>query len=258
MSHLAAELHGTVLHVCPALHEPDEADPSTPSVAQRLAAASIEAETCGDVYRALARLCSTKPLSIQAVIVCVDDLGAPELSFFSLVRQVCRGISVYVYGHERAEPRIARAIQSGATGRVSEEVLTSISQRCRKATPWSAETKADVNERKPEATAPVADAAPQSGALGEPPAMLDEEPTPRQNDKETPTGPARVPWLRYLDTPVRTPPKPVPPTTSEPAERPPSAPRPPMQGPLLSPEELEALIGNDPVADSPEDGERSS
>ena len=100
MSHLAAELHGTVLHVCLALPEPDEADPSTPSVAQRLAAASIEAETCGDVYRALALLCGTKPRSIQAVIVCVDDLGAPELSFFSLVRQVCRGISVYVYGHE--------------------------------------------------------------------------------------------------------------------------------------------------------------
>ncbi len=258
MSHLAAELHTTVLHVRPALPESDEAHPSTDTVAQRLAVASIEAETCGDVYRALARLCGTKPLLIQAVIVCVDDLGVQELSFFSLVRQVCRGISVYVYGHERAEPRIARAIQLGATGRVSEEVLTSIGQRCRKATHWSAETNAAVNERKPEATAPIADAAPQSDALAEPPVMLEDEPTPVQNDKETPTGPARVPWLRYLDTPVRTPPKPVPPPTREPAERPPSASPPPARGPLLSPEELEALIGNDPVADSPENGERSS
>lgn len=72
------------------------------------------------------------------------------------------------------------------------------------------------------------------------PAAEESRPEPTSEPKQERTSTARVPWLRYEDTPKRTPPKRSEPEAAEPRVTPlePDA-------PLLTPAELEALIGEE-------------
>lgn len=248
MANSTLNLHREVLHVRSGPPHQVEA------VDGYLAAASLDADVCGDVYRALARLCRNASNAPRAVIVCVDGLGPPELEFFSLLSRARPDLPVYVYGDQRSESRIAKAIGLGAQGRATEEVIRSISTR-EPAPP--APAPGDQVEALPRPT--TSDTAP----LATP--SIDESPIQHQgatvqddygDDDEVDggaiEGSVRVPWLRYGDKPARTAPKPPTPTAHDApsAEQEPSVSE--AHQPLLTDEELQALIGDDISAIAPD------
>jgi len=94
-----------------------------------LTSCSAGVEHCGDVYRAMARLCRNRGSLPRAVVVCMDTVGTPELEFFSVVARMFRRLPVYVYGGERSRSRMARAIQLGAAGEASESAIRSLFER---------------------------------------------------------------------------------------------------------------------------------
>ena len=179
----------------------------------------VNVYSCPDVYRGLARTCSDRSPAPQAVLVCVDDLVASELEFFSILARLRRDLPVYVYGHDRSKSRMARAMEFGATAEATESLLHALA-----ASPGP----------QPE---PVA--RDESVALeGE--ARNDRDP------EATESAPVRVPWLRYTAAPGR----------KAPARDMGSVHRTDHDGPgdtaagscqpLLTEEELQALIGDHP------------
>ena len=263
------------------LHVRSGPPPQVEAVDGYLAAASLDADVCGDVYRALARLCRSPSNAPRAVIVCVDGLGPPELEFFSLLSRARPDLPVYVYGHQRSESRIAKAIGLGAQGRATEEVIRSISTREPappapapgdqvEAPPKSLSQKscgtgfpADRSVSKPVIGIGSKPTTSDTAPLVTP--SIDESPIQHQgaavtgdygDDDEVDggaiEGSVRVPWLRYGDKPARTAPKPPTPTAHDApsAEQEPSVSE--AHQPLLTDEELQALIGDDISAIAPD------
>ena len=201
-----------------------------------LAASPLETEWCPDVYRGLARLFGPPSAPPRAVIVCLDGLGTPEFEFFSILSRVRRDLKVYVYGSAGAEARIAKAVEFGATGSVTKEVLSELAG----GPPPLPEAEAPVRtpERRNDTAAAPADP---------PPDPADQTPM-RMVEEEDARKPARVPWLRYGDRPAR-----VAPAARTPAPQPsPSVDRPSPRTtsfePLLTEEELQALMSDDIAA----------
>lgn len=199
----------------------------------------LETQWCGDVYRGLALLLRPTSDSPQAAIVCLDGLGTPEFEFFSIISKLRRDLKVYVYAAAHSESRIAKAVELGATGPVTREAVAELT--CGPPVPMTVEHHVLTSERvtdKP--VSPVFPPAPTE------PSRIDEQDAPK---------PARVPWLRYGDRPAR-----VAPSHREPPPQPPNpnsqAPTPPPSyEPLLTEEELRALMSDDIaaiVADEPE------
>jgi len=184
------------------------------------------------VYRGLALLLRPSSDPPQAAIVCLDGLGAAEFEFFAIVSKLRRDLKVYVYAAARYKSRIARAIELGAKGPVTREVLAELAGGS--PVPMTVETPARASER-------VTDK-PESPVI--PPAPSD---LPRI-DKEGARNPARVPWLRYGDRPARVAPphREPPPKALNPN---PQTPTPPCSyEPLLTEEELRALMSDDVAA----------
>jgi hypothetical protein len=196
-------------------------------------------EACGDVYRGLARILRPPSNPPRAVIVCLDGLTTPEFEFFSIVARRRKEVSVYVYGSGRAEARIAKAIELGAKG------------------PATADLLAELTGGPPAAAMGQVPPPPceESDATPRPPASPPTPPEPIRADEEDPRKPARVPWLRYGDRPAR-----VAPNARQPSPKPsPSLDRPSPRSvsfePLLTEEELRALMSDDIAAIAPDESE---
>jgi hypothetical protein len=151
------------------------------------------------VYRSLARILTPGTHPIDAVIVCMDVVGTGEEEFFTLVARFKRNLKVYVYTAGPDPSRTARAIQRGATGLLSHEVVQGLLAAARSAVGGSPGA-----ESQPVQVGPAALPQPVP-----PSAAVDD------SDFQPPSGGAvedeieqapRVPWLRYAHRPTRTPP----------------------------------------------------
>ena len=226
-----------------------------------LEATGLRVAVFTDVYRGLARLASLAKdgegrSSLRAVLVQVDDLGPPEMEFFSITSRVLPRTPVLVYGSDRLQSRVEKALEYGATDRASPEIIARLAAR-------DADTT-DEDTANREAPAPTITAQPgeagidlESDAVQEPAAGLEivrDDPPPQTDEPEIETTAAtRVPWLDYENRPVRqaprrTAPQPTSAVESKEDDQPEEASarkRPSATEPLLTEEELRALIGDD-------------
>ncbi len=234
-----------------------------------LEATGLRVAVFTDVYRGLARLArlaqdgEARSL-LRAVLVQVDDLGPPEMEFFSITSRVLARTPVLVYGSDRLQSRVELALERGATDRASPEIITRLAARD------AASTNDDTADRDapapmPQPGQPGVDL--ESDAAAEPvafPEVVRDDPPPRtdQPENET-TAPTRVPWLDYENRPVRQAPRrsaPQPTSAVEPKEddQPEEASarkRPNATEPLLTEEELRALMGDDISSIAPSETE---
>ena len=232
--------------------------PGAAPVLERLRAGGASLETLGDVYRALARWGRGR-VRPAAVVVCVDGLATSEFEFFKLASRDHAGTPVYVCGPPASAARMQRAIEAGARGVITpddvEELIHDVlpvngrsipeaPQRAGQAPPAEARPAAPAAEPTSisELAIPIVSRFPDPDAENaEPTAELDDEETITDADAFGPAGPARVPWKSYGDWPVRKPPL-------RPGSTPPTPPPSAVSlfdGPLLTPEELEALMRED-------------
>jgi len=235
-------------------------------IQRKLQATGVQVESCEDVYCGLARIMRSLAARPAAVVVGVDGIGSGELDFFRLISRFDSSLPVYVYGGSRSESRATRAIEFGATGRLTDMILESF-----KPAPMSplfpdpghvpSDTSCAREEAEPAAQAErVCDDPKDEPAVEEmrpvplPPEQAATPGSPvdgdQSDDRDLPSAPVRVPWLRYDDHPVRRPP-----STREAQSRAPASDaedRPSADGdsyePLLTHAELEALIGDDDIA----------
>jgi hypothetical protein len=227
------------IHSIPSLQAEDVDD--------RLAAASLEVNGCGDVYRALARLAGSEVSRFRAVIVSLDGLDPSEFEFFSLVARLQRDLPVYVYAGPRSDSRVQKALDLGAAGRVTTEVIDSL------APPEEDRVASDEEAGEPQIHPAPDVAPPQAAPAKESPIAAEEtEPAPADRDEEhrkveggTVQGSVRVPWLRYEGRPARTAPRQADRPTQPAPEPETEAPASGVHRPLLTEEELQALIGDD-------------
>jgi hypothetical protein len=240
-----------------------------------LAAAPFQADTCEDVYRGLARLCRGGDEAPCAAIVCVDGLGPAELEFFSIASRTFKGVDVYVYGTKRSTDRIAKAIELGATGPATAEVIQSLAPLLVSPTPARLASPSTPGARSdkatPQTTAPTARpcvetpptdatservaAIPDAPAfpLSDTPGSMDSSDHEGQDEPARAGSPARVPWLSYHDRPKRTAPRPRQPARDQPVKAEHTEARPSSHEPLLTEAELQALIGDDIAAIAPDE-----
>lgn len=231
-----------ILHVGATSGTPDRgaALPMAVALGEAMAAVladGFETETCRDVYAALARLLkpnspTADPVPI-AVLVCVNDMEAAELEFFSLVARYLPELPTLVYGRSDLEGLISQAVDRGATGRATAEGLQALAERAGKpACEPSAATVENQNEPDAkEATDAQREASPSPDDMDGGP----EADAAATDEPVEPVEPVRVPWLRYTSTPARRAPE-SPPTADDTTAI-------PEHTPLLTDEELQALMG---------------
>jgi hypothetical protein len=215
------------------------------SVLDALRAGGSDPIIAGDVYLALARW-GKGAVDLAAVIVCVDLLQPSEFEFFKLAARDHGRIPVYVCARPEASAKLDRAVAGGGRGRIAAGDVAEL--RCELA----GACEDDRFPASPAIAAPL-----ESLSIPEPnearsPALteltrlnLADEAGGPNGDDESDSGeltdePARVPWKTYANRPVRKPPVragAVPPSPQPAAD--------PFDGPLLSPEELEALMRED-------------
>lgn len=216
-------------------------------------------ETCGDVYRGLARLLRMSADQFRAVIVCLDGLGAAEFEFFAVVSRLRPRVPVYVYGRAGSKARIERAIRLGASAPVTDEVMRRLSeaetvpsspapapcepvlQAADEIPPVQSVADEDVLDlHRSKAPAPI---------MGESDQPIDRQEETVEENEDARGDSVRVPWLRHHDGPVRQGPRSDRSAASEAVES--VARRSTSTEPLLTAEELEALLGDDIAAIAP-------
>lgn len=221
---------------------------------------SFEVCPCNDVYLAIVRLMRPAAETMPgrdipaAVIVSLDTMEHAELEFFSIVARFLPSLPVLVYGRSEVSELLDEALDLGATGRATEESIRALASRL---APPAAAVHPEETPLEVEAEG-IATALPSGGitTADEPPIQVidedadeteDENENEIQADADEPSGPVRVPWLRYANTPPRSAPTaPLQPHNLEPSI--PSSmgdePEPPARHtPLLTEEELQALMG---------------
>lgn len=218
-------------------------------LADFLTECGADIQPCSDVYRGLARL--GKPEagkrirdpgnSINAVLVGVDWLSAGEFEFFELCASLQNAPPVWVYGGPDVQAKIALGLRLGAELEADVDSLRTAFARL--ASPRSAPA-GDLDASPPTCDRnAIQEARDEDDVDGE---ILHRRSTPNL-DAHTETeaevsDPLPVPWTRSHDGPRRTPP-----STSE--SQPTSEPvdegvaSDDADGPLLTEQELEALIG---------------
>jgi hypothetical protein len=264
VSNVTGNITSKVLHI-----RPEPSGSSADDMDARLASASLQVSTCGDVYRGLSRLCLSGPDDLRAVIVCVDGLVAADFEFFAIASRMYRGVPVYVYGRQRSTSQIARAIEVGAAEQVTEDIIAGLAARVFRPTPQPA-----IQEPGPRPGTPAVSAPPpvpteppeaprrDSDIVERSTGIVREGPL-EESDHQASGGvepddaadatPVPVPWLRHHERPVRRGPGRREPTAAEqsaseaatPTRRLPTA-------PLLTDEELQALMGDDIAAIAPD------
>ncbi len=174
------------------------------AVSEWIAALDAEVTVCDDVYRGLARLLRDGASTARAVLVCVDDLRTSDFEFFRLVARHRRDIPVYVYGADRGSPRWANALKSGATGELTRAVIESLgSDSCKRTAPEDrpfAATQAASIPREVSAISGQDTGEPVERSGVVPKRDADEiELVPDESSEQT----VRVPWATHADRPVR-------------------------------------------------------
>lgn len=257
----------------------NRAEESGDPIISQLVAAGLEVEHCPDVYRGLARLCR-RGGDFVATIVEVDGLGPSEFDFFPLAAKAKRGTPIYVLARgTHARSSLGKAIASGASGELTPEVIgllrkvpdVGVVRPSWPSTPTPSEIAAhsDGSRRAgPESKiAPEREPDIDEGSL-DPSENDDEHEAPAESE---PSRPIRVPWMKQNDRPRRI--APTQPRTTRPplsdgkAAVPPAPPTSPFAAPstagrnesldrendepLLTEEELRALLGDDISAIAP-------
>ncbi len=215
-----------VLHVAPTSHEAAE------RIAKALAHTGCHVDECPDVYRALVRICRPGAHPPDAVVVCVDWLEAGQFEFFQLATGRRPAVPIYVYAETCNHTKIELAVRLGANGEIGADTAGQV-------LPGQSGTQS-VSGPAARAASPTADPPPSPAEPRSRPAAVEQKPIG--------TGTVRVPWLRYEGGPTRVPP-------AKPDAGPPQPDRSPdleTDPRLLSPEELDALIG-DPKPDAESD-----
>ena len=211
----------------------------------RLATSSLVVDTCSDVYRGLARVCKAPAETYSAVVVCLGALGSAELQFFSTMARARPRVPVYVYGNASDAKREARAIELGAACVFTDDVMSHL-----ETSGASLDTDDSTQEPSPGAQKPaIADRAdPRTAASTEslPDRLFDDDPSKPDHD-DHPSRPVQVPWLNRAGSPARRKPS-KPSKVQDVPERSQSAEESSgraLPEPLLTDEELQALIGDD-------------
>lgn len=213
-----------------------------------LADANATVERVRDVYHALATLL-TDGIDRCAVFVNVDNLEPEEFEFFWIVARRKEMPPVYVVGAGDAADAMRRAVQLGAAGHATAELMRTVlvEQVPGREAPAPGDSAPDGADRESSVggTATIT-----SEPEGEPASSLD-EPLDRgegavSDDAGEGAPELRVPWRDYEDHPGRQAP------TRRPPEDTADRAQPEEQGesvhePLLTQEELRALIGTDGV-----------
>ena len=211
-------------------------------------------QQCSDVYRGLARLGRPRPgeqlrargNSVDAVLVGVDGLSAGEFEFFEFCASLENPPPVWVYGGTHAQAKIALSLRLGAEFEANVDSLRSAFVRL--AAPHNAPARDDdaptpACDRN--ATDETRDEADMDGEILHRRATPDPE-APSETEAEV-NDPLPVPWTRGGDGPRRTPPQA---SESQPASEPDQegVAADDVDGPLLTEQELEALVGKPPMA----------
>ncbi|GEM_PF-2635161 len=203
----------------------------------QLRAHGFVVERCGDVYRGLARLHPRHERRPVAIVVGVDGLGGAELEFFRIVGRLPRTLPAFVYAEAVSQKKVERALELGATARLSDEALAALRAALSvHHAPVEASTATTMRDaaapavaapyppttapteriaKPPPAAASTTPVAPVPGAPAPPAGGEDAEPELEEPASEEPeleedtdeiTRPVRVPWLRGSEEPVRQPP----------------------------------------------------
>ncbi len=244
---------GRVLHVNPPTYG------ETMGLSGAIGDAGLRESLCPDVYRALARMGGASGPAFRAVLVCVDRMGADQFSFFELLSRHFASSPVFVYARSNAEEKIERAVGLGCIRIGDSELLTSaLSIHSAPDGPSSDHPAPADTERELEdpiievvdsqllTNGPTDEGFSEDVDHFEAIETVDEELEPAADEED---GVVRVPWLQYEDSPRRIPPSrsrldqvDPPPHESLLSDEPPRR-TPEPTPPLLSTEELQALIG---------------
>lgn|GEM_PF-2414794 len=238
--------------------------------------------TWTDVYCGLARLgrlaCDPAECPrVRTLIVEVDSLAASEMPFFTFAARLFPHAPILVYGAQAGTTRASEACHLGAAGWADKEAIEGLLESS-----TFRGDKADTPHEEPDSTEePTRSSLDQrfdplpSTPIAPPEAEAPRiEVQPNQPDDIDATGddsggddrevnPTRVPWRRYEDVPTRRGPTRVKPSAQEstPSDDRDEATDEPQDarddsGPLLTDEELQALIGDDISAIAPREPSR--
>jgi len=216
---MSRPVNPTILHV---VERPTDA---STELDRAIARAGFDADRVETVYEAMARLVRPVSEMARAVVVCVDTLAAAELEFFTLAARRWPDVPLYIYGRSAEGHRRQRALALGARSEVT-----------------AAQMAALLGTLVQDRTTEVRVASPSARA--EPPQAVE----------ALPTGPTSVPtpWRPASNRPQRTPPG----TKGRLADDGDSKqasheakPHRPSTGPLLSPQEVDALLSEDDVSE---------
>ncbi|UCE59512.1 MAG: hypothetical protein JSU63_18965 [Phycisphaerales bacterium] len=278
MSYAKRGLQSDILHIRPESPQRGPAGASVQAVEAMLESLLGEVDMATDVYRGLALLgmsetCTNSgKLPTRAVLVCVNDLGPPELEFFSVVARVRPDLPVYVYGEEHFGSKISRAIELGASGVANEGVIRSAIAA---AVPSLDKPPQKVVEPQdpPPVESTMIRREPESASAPVETSLVEDQPetppTPSVVEEAVDAGPSEesaspeepspdtvpVPWLRRSNGPKRIAPGRTPPPTETSANEPvdEDIQDGSLDEPLLTSAELQALIGDDIAAIAPEE-----
>ncbi|MCA9252388.1 MAG: hypothetical protein R3E58_15915 [Phycisphaerae bacterium] len=100
-----------------------DADELPPSIQGLMGDHAFVLVHCPSVYEALARIKTLKPV---IALVRVDWLTSPEFEFFSICTRSYPELCIFVVGEDRCAAKINRAIQAGASARLSTEAVEGI------------------------------------------------------------------------------------------------------------------------------------
>lgn len=238
---------------------------SAAPVSAVIASSGLPSTEVFDVYAALALIARGDRRIPMTIVACLDELFDADLEFFQLLRREHSAVTVFTYADARRSDVLAR-LQSEGTSSI--DALATHLARVAEAVDETSHTRRSPSTRamrrlKPRAASLPTDAFPQSAVPPASTASLaaPSAPAPPQPGRQ-PSAPeasassrSRVPWMRYNDLPRRTPPRVE---TAEPKAEARSeprgdtrtelrladlAPQPADDEPLLTAEELNALLG---------------
>lgn len=107
----------------PILHIRPEASPQADNIDAALTASGILADTCTDVYRATARICSAPKGLLRVLIVSLDDFCNQEMEFFALIRRTQPSLTVYVHASSASSELVQESVALGASGLVTHDTV---------------------------------------------------------------------------------------------------------------------------------------
>jgi hypothetical protein len=220
--------------------------------------AGFDLDYAETTYGAMARLVRPEGGPPQAVIVCVDCLDTPELEFFTLTARLYPNLPVYVYGRSADGLRRQRALALGARSEVTAnrfaallvDLVTTADEDAAVAGRFKSADVATPSRQDPG----TADAARESEpvlpyeARKEP---VSEEHTSQASPPST-AGRIPTPWHPASDRPrriapgERCPPDPLAEPRGTAADRPAPQRTQPLVEPLLSRQEMDALLSERP------------